>query len=337
MPSLLRSIRIFCILGILAGGIVPTLAFAAIFFDGELVAGEGLRARYLLPGDCREGISELVPAFAVEKIEKIFDRLPLLHQLAFCKVSEIEVSDKVWSTAYAVGFREDGKLKGKISIRKSFLENPIDFSRWATWKERMPFGGFLKFDPLAVLDAFPRVSVTGGEGDFSPKLYGTFVHELTHVIDHLFGVNKTENCRVIPPNLHITCDHGAGTWGRISWLNGDTAIDPVAQKISDSLCYYEGCKPEKTAGNDPRKLYPAFERTDFVSVYGMVSAGEDFAEAMEAYVLKHQVGIEMAVEYATGRSLRITDRLELPALAEKRQYLRKILADEEIYRALSKP
>ena len=130
----------------------------------------------------------------VNHFESLFDNYPPGLQRMFCSLKHIYIENEFFGTAYAgLITGPDGKKQGAmIGIRRAVLDERLDFTTWASWKEQLSFGG-ISGNYRAVPDLpVVHAKTYSRTNDF---LYFVISHEFGHLFDFANDLNKTAKCK----------------------------------------------------------------------------------------------------------------------------------------------
>lgn len=286
------------------------------FFIEEGASSPNLE-RPAAPGGCRESIAAKVCLVAGEGIsdclpgaepysralERLHDEYPPALQGVFCKLKSVYIHPTLRSSAYG-GLGDGG---GVIGVRQSLIDEGLSLSRWASWKEQLPFGG-----PKDSYDLRPELPAVEARvpGSSNDMLYFLFTHEFGHILDFLNNLN-------------------GGGWRAISWLGWDRSrFDESEFPLRPRVDFY-GPGPRLDKSDAPA-VYAELLRTDFASLYAATSPYDDFAEALALYVLSRRGGSFAVREpSAAGPALDLAGRMASERLREKREFIESFLSRAE--------
>lgn len=197
------------------------------------------------------------------KIEKAFAVLPPLHQkILKGHLHSISFMDNMPNTALTSPVESPDSTKYfNITFRAGILHETI--SEWATWKERSCYEA----------STTPTYELSIEAGGLDAIVY-VLLHEATHVLDAIL--------KITPPvldreELLSPTPLTEGIWYKMNVPN---------EKYIDSLLEKTRFRSGKIVpiASAP-EVYNALRKTPFVSLYGMASWAEDFAELATIYHL----------------------------------------------------
>lgn len=197
------------------------------------------------------------------KIEKAFAVLPpLYHKILKKHLHSISFMDNMPNTALTSPVESSDSTKiFNITFRAGILHETI--AQWATWKE------YSCYDTLNHSDY--KISIEGGNLD---AIMYVLLHEASHVLDVVLEITPPvlDRAALVNPT-HFT----EGIWYKMNVPN---------EKYIDSLLEKTRFRSGKSVpiASAP-KIYKALQKTPFVSLYGMASWSEDFAELATIYHL----------------------------------------------------
>jgi hypothetical protein len=145
---------------------------------------------------------------------------------------------------------------------------------WATWKENTPF----KLQTVFKLDA--RIEEPANDNRRNAIQY-ILLHELGHVL--AIGGNLHPMWFVAPKDVPANAKY---PFFDLSWKidraasKNESLFDAVLPQRK-SVVYYFGAK---LAATEMVGVYDNLEKTNYISLYGATSPGDDFAEAFASYV-----------------------------------------------------
>ncbi len=261
--------------------------------------------------------------------EKLYDAYPPVVQRMFCSLKVIYVLRQFQGTAFA-GLVDDGHgnvTGAQMGIRKSVLDQGLNLTTWASWKEQLSFGGVR--NSFSLITNLPHVTASIESPRVNDFLYFVIAHEFGHIFDFANKLNRLVNCA---PNVRgeRECDMEEGSWGALSWK---TNLKPLPQNEfinRDRLCFYK-CDTETIPRNSIPPLYAAlYDRTSFISTYAATDTWQEFADSF-AYYLMHQNQRGLYIlDTMQGRSYDVMEKFESDLFAKHRQYIEDFLARTDI-------
>jgi hypothetical protein len=297
--------------------------------------GPSARTMTQIPSSCREQIAKTVCLVEPMKegedfqdrpclpggekyaapFEALYDHYPAVLQAMFCSLEKIYVEKQFFGTAYA-GLNEN-KDAAIMGIRQSVLDENLDLSRWASWKEQLSFGG--PKDSYGQLPNLPAIASANhlATNDF---LYFVVAHEFGHMFDFANDLNRTKNCN----SETWECEMEAEGWGSFSWHTSRKAKGPNEFSLRPSLCFYSCETP--LAQQQVAEAYLGLLNSNFLSLYAATNPWDDFADSLAYHVLLQSEGSSYRIDLRQGGIvLDIKARLQSSAFASKRQYLENFL------------
>lgn len=279
--------------------------------DPDPQGGEGTADRPCLPG------GEDYAGF----FEALHDRYPRTLQRMFCSLSRIYVEKAFVGTAYAGVIRDaSGALIGaKMGIRKSVLDERLDLTTWASWKEQLSFGG--ETGSYRLTDGLPRIRTTSSP-EVSDFLYFVVTHEFGHIFDFANQLNRTVS----------GADGGEmhpDSWGALSWIT-ERKPKPENDFVNlPGLCFY-WCGTNPLAPGAAPELYEGLDRSSFISTYATSQPWDDFADSLAYTLMSQNLGTTYVLETGQGRSYDIMSKLHGPVFSEKLRYIERFLGRTDV-------
>ncbi|MBC7741072.1 MAG: putative zinc-binding metallopeptidase [Bdellovibrionaceae bacterium] len=260
--------------------------------------------------------------------EQIYDKYPPKLQNIFCSVKRIFIENKFYGTAYAGAFKNAaGQTVGAMmGIRKSVLDQKLNLSTWASWKEQLSFGGIT--DSYSISPNLPQI-ITTTSAEVSDFLYFVVTHEVGHLLDFANGLNRLSDCKSIDGSDDLSdCEVVEGTWGSISWHRTFTprAVNDFINRTG--LCFYQ-CGDKPMAEQDINKTYADLSQTEFISAYASQHVWDDFADSLAYYMMEKNLNTSYVIDTKHGARYDIMWRLKSPQFAKKYQFIQKFLGDSK--------
>ncbi len=274
---------------------------------------------------CLEGGQEYAIYF-----ERLYDNYPPVLQKMFCSLKYLFIEKKFFGTAYAGMLeRKDGKYQGAMmGIRKSVLDENLNLTTWASWKEQLSFGGIA--DAYKVLPGLPRIQ-TKSAGLANDFLYFVVTHEFGHIFDFANDINKTQNCPEPKSEDEEMpeCRLAENTWGDIGWQTTRLPHPINEFPKRKSLCFY-GCEGKPMSKGDIPEVYQALHQTDFISTYAATNPWDDFSDSLAYYLMREKLNTSYFVMTEDGADYDIIKKLDSILFARKSNYIKNFLNLDEI-------
>lgn len=261
---------------------------------------------------CQPGVEPYVKEF-----EAVFDALPALLSRMFCSVDTIWIDPTLKATGNAtLVYGADGAVVGAhISVRKSILDEKPTFSRWATWKEQLPFGGNkVAYESIAGL---PFVKATHNSNVYGLLFY-VMIHEFGHLLDFMNDVNKYND-----DGFDKSFESNPQSFGFLSWRTTTIAKSNEDFPGRRQLAYYNVETPITRDQIIP--LFTHFFETSFITLYASTNPWDDFAESLAMLLYSQVLNGSFVMDTAQGKSFDLTAKLQLPQFSQKRQYVENFL------------
>ncbi len=208
-------------------------------------------------------VNHELTALEVMKIEKAFAALPPLHQkILKGHLHSISFMDNMPNTALTSPIESPDSTKiFNITFRAGILHETI--SEWATWKEHTCYEA----------STTPTYEISIEAGDLDAIVY-ILLHEATHVLDAALEITPPvlDRADLVEPTPLTE-----GIWYKMNVPN-EKYIDSLLEKTR----FRSG---KKVPIESAPEVYQALRKTPFVSLYGMASWSEDFAELATIYHL----------------------------------------------------
>ncbi len=261
--------------------------------------------------------------------EKLYDNYPPILQKMFCSLQHIYVEKEFFGTAYAGGtYDQNYKMDGAIlGIRQSVLDQNLNLSDWASWKEQLSFGGVA--DSYTVTPDLPHIQITS-ETNPDAFLYFVIAHEFGHLFDFANEINKTKNCSE-PQNDEDfpICEMEEGSWGAISW---QTDMNPKSSNefpLRSSLCFYN-CDGKPLSKLEVPQVYSDFSKTDFISMYAATGPNDDFSDSLAYFLIAQNLNADYLIDTLQGQTYDIMAKLRSPIFSNKLLFLKTFLERTDI-------
>lgn len=277
------------------------------------------------PVECLDGGVDYAAEF-----ETLYDNLTPAFQKMFCSLRIVYVLKNFQATAFAgIAKDKDGNPIGaQMGIRKSVLDERLDLSTWATWKEQLSFGGNVgSYEPkpeLPAIAADTKISL-------NLFLYMVVTHEFGHMFDFSNSLNKvTADCpEWDEKGPEPVCKFEAGSWGALSWETTATPTEANRFPFRPGLCFY-GCRNEPMTKAAVPDLYAGLTRSSFISAYAATNPWDDFAEVIAYHAMSRNLAATYAIDTKQGLTYDMISRIDAPELKAKREYLEQFLARPDI-------
>lgn len=219
--------------------------------------------------------AKLDPAFLADVKGAIADLPPGIWHLFNQRFIGLFLVEDLGGTGFtdAVVDKDMHPVAGFIVLDAAVLSRQTA-NAWATWKENTPF----KLQTVYALDA--RIEEPSNDNRRNAIQY-ILLHELGHVL--AIGGNLHPMWFVAPKDVPATAKY---PFFDLSWKIDRTAskydsLFEAALPQRKSVAYYFGAK---LAATEMAGVYDNLEKTNYVSLYGATSPGDDFAEAFASYV-----------------------------------------------------
>ncbi len=274
------------------------------------------------PVECLEGGA----AYAAD-FETLHDNLPPAFQKMFCSLRIVYVLKKFEATAFAGLAKDaDGKTIGaQMGIRKSVLDEHLDLSTWATWKEQLSFGG--NHDSYEAKPDLPAVTAST-KIPVNLFLYMVVTHEFGHMFDFGNELNKvTADCPKDDDNA--VCKFEPGSWGSLSWETTQTPTEAYRFPFRPGLCFY-GCRNEAMTKAAVPDLYAGLTKSGFISAYAATNPWDDFAESIAYFAMRQNLAASYSIDTKQGQTYDMISRLDAPEIQTKLQYVEQFLSRSDI-------
>lgn len=259
--------------------------------------------------------------------EKLYDNDPPALQKMFCSLRRIFIEKSFEGTAYAGLIKgKDGKPNGAmIGIRASVLDEKLNLSTWASWKEQLSFGGptdvYQPREDLPVIKASSR-------SEASDFLYFVIAHEFGHLFDFANDLNKTGKCTKGPGEEEI-CEMAPDGWGGISWLTDKMPKPENDFATRKSLCFY-WCNGNALPATAVPEVYEDIDKTNFMSLYATTEPWDDFADTLAYHLSFGKIGLRYKIDTRQGTVYDIGDKLRSPLFTAKFEFIRSFLNRKDI-------
>ncbi|MEK7691863.1 MAG: hypothetical protein AAB425_12690 [Bdellovibrionota bacterium] len=280
------------------------------------------------PRPCLPGGEAYVAAF-----ENLHDRYPPALQKMFCALDVIFIEREFFGTAYAGVIRDatGGIVGAKLGIRQSVLDQDLDLTTWATWKEQLSFGGGL--DSYVATEGLPRVATdTAADITNSDFLYFLIAHEFGHIFDFTNRLNSFRSDECASQQDHdpsLECEMHPDSWGALTWLTDRTAKPENEFPHRRGLCFY-WCDGQPLALSLVPQLYADLDQTSFISTYATTQPWDDFADSLAYFLMDSELGTKYWLDTAQGGRYDVMKKLHSPEFELKREYLRAFVQKADI-------
>lgn len=224
-------------------------------------------------------VNHELTALEVVKIEKAFASLPPLHQkILKGHLHSISFMDNMPNTALTSPVESPDSTKAfNITFRAGILHETI--SEWATWKDRTCYQA----------STTPGYEISIEAGNLDAIVY-VLLHEATHVLDAVLEITPPVQDR---SDLVKPTPLTEGVWYKMN-VPTEKYIDSLLEKTrfrSGKLVPIESAS----------EIYMALQKTPFVSLYGMASWSEDFAELATIYHLTKKMNQPFSVSVSNNK------------------------------------
>ena len=192
--------------------------------------GEGIGMKR----ECLEGSQKYAAPF-----EALYDNYPPAFQKMFCSIKKLNIEKSFFGTAYARQIQnEDGSTYGVIlGIRQSVIDENIDLTTWASWKEQLSFGANPQI--YEYKKDLPKIETSSRTG-VNAFLYFIIAHEFGHFFDFANDVNTFSMDKMKCPRWLNSehCKSRKGSWSEFSWVAPEVVNESNKIKGRDGLCFY---------------------------------------------------------------------------------------------------
>ena len=297
------------------------------------------------PADCRAHIEEIVclvenddptsipdeerPCLEggqayTEPFQALYDHYPPALQRMFCSLSKIYVEKEFFGTAYAGLLRDEaGSIVGaRMGIRQSVIDERLDLTTWASWKEQLNFGGVK--DSYTITDDLPEHRSTS-KSEVNDFLYFVTAHEFGHIFDFVNEVNKID-----PACQGDECGFAEGSWGDMSWESFGLAKGLDEFPGRKDLCFY-WCEMDSVALDRVPQIYRDLHRSHFISTYATTQAWDDFADSMAYVVMDYYLATDYTIDTKQSAVYDVMAKLRSERFREKREYISRFLSGALAY------
>jgi len=261
--------------------------------------------------------------------ERLYDNYPPALQKMFCSLKKIYIEKEFFGTAYAGGsYDQNYKMDGAIlGIRQSVLDQNLNHSDWASWKEQLSFGGVT--DSYTVTPDLPQIQTTS-ETNPDTFLYFLIAHEFGHLFDFANEINKAKNCSE-PQNDDDfpICEMEEGGWGAISW---HTDVNPKSSNefpLRSSLCFYR-CDGKPLSKLEVPQVYSDLSKTDFISMYAATGPYDDFADSIAYFLIAQNLNADYLINKKKKKTYDVMAKLRSPLFSKKFNYIENFLKRTDI-------
>ena len=272
------------------------------------------------------------PALAPEFLDEVtaaFDELPQpVKNLLSHKLAGIYFIEDIGGTGFTdVVLDSSGNpVAGFVVLDPSVLLKQTA-NDWATWKENTPFMAHPDFRLVAKIEEASR-------NNRKNAIQYILLHELAHVIS--IGGNIHPSWNVEPKDV---ASLSAYPFFQLSWTRSkdgnryESLFDTAFPQRKDVVYYFGARLP----AGQMLVTYENLERTNFATLYGANSPGDDFAEAFASYVhtvlMKRPFAIRI---YRGGTEVKVFESCwNQPRCAEKKRLLEDLLAADTAQRAIA--
>lgn len=260
--------------------------------------------------------------------EELYDNYPLALQKMFCSLKVIYIEKEFFGTAYA-GLIKDEKgatLGAQVGIRKSVLDENLNLTNWATWKEQLSFGGTkTSYNPTLT---FPRIISSSNTPALNDLLYFVITHEFGHIFDFANNLNKTTSC-INEGTDKEECQMDENSWGGISWISSKKVkpLNEFAHRTE--LCFY-WCDGKNLDPALAPQIYPNLYNTDFISIYATTQPWDDFADSLAYFMMNQNLNTKYQIETSNSLNFDIMTKLKSQIWFNKYNYIENFINKKEI-------
>lgn len=281
------------------------------------ISGEGIPGNIERP--CLEGSEKYAKPF-----EDLHDHFPPALQKMFCSLTHIYIEKSVVGTAYAgTILNESGDILGaQMGIRQSVIDEDLNLSTWASWKEQLNFGGVTQ--SFTLTEGMPQ-HITSTDGDVSDFLYFVVAHEFGHIFDFANNLNATD-----PACEGDACPFAKASWGELSWESPQLANAENDFMDRTGLCFY-WCETNTINLDRVPQLYRDLQRSNFISTYAASNPWDDFADSLAYFSTQHYLQTKYAIDTKQDAKYDIMRKLKSENFRSKREYIQRFLRSEINY------
>ena len=221
-------------------------------------------------------VAKLSPEFLADARGALADLMPVLRRVAGGTFAGVYFVEDLGGSGFTDAVREspDAMPVAAYIVLDTKVLGRFTANSWATWKENTPFKPGNGWKLEATIEE-------AGEDTRRSAIRYILLHEFGHVI-------------AATRNLHPMWDRAPkdlpanSRWPffDLSWKM-DRAKNVYSSRfeatfpLRKSVAYYVGAKLE---AKDMTPAYKALDRTNFPTLYGATSFGDDFAESFASYV-----------------------------------------------------
>jgi hypothetical protein len=268
--------------------------------------------------------------------EALYDAYPPALQKMFCSLRVLYVLNNFEGTAFGGTLKdENGQPSGAhMGIRRSVLDEGLDLTTWASWKEQLSFGGVS--GSYTVTPTLPHIE-TATSRPVNDFLYFVVTHEFGHIFDfanHLnaFASAKDPDLSCSPTEevpMDPSCAPAAGSWTSLSWESQTLPL--VSQRFAyrKGLCFY-WCDDEGLTEAAVPEAYSGLAASNFISMYAATNPWDDFADSLAYYVMRQELGTSYVIDTVQASRYDIMGKIDSDVFTTKRQYIAAFLARDGI-------
>jgi len=260
----------------------------------------------------------------IETFEKIFDNYPKPLQQMFCSIRIILIEKEFFATAYASNAKDkEGNITGAVlGIRKSVIDQSLDLSQWASWKEQLSFGGVT--DSYSSSSSLPEI-ITTSKTKANDFLYFVIAHEFGHFFDYANTINQFDECS----GDQYKCPASKGSWTDLSWDHEYRINDANFFSYAPALCFYN-CKDNYISISNVNNIYTDMFATNFISSYAASNPWDDFAESIAYYVMDKYLQTNYILKTNQGLEFDVIKSLHSRQFDQKYKFVDKFLNGNKI-------
>ncbi len=264
--------------------------------------------------------------------EGIHDQFPSVLQKTFCSLRHLYIEKEFIGTAYAAVRRtEEGQLNGAImGIRQSVIDEKLNLTTWASWKEQLSFGGIS--DSYTLTPGLPQIQ-TQSQTAANDFLYFVIAHEFGHMLDFANDVNKLEDktCGKNDPENgpYEECKMDQESWAGFSWMTNKNAWAHSDFTLRPELCFY-WCNGKFIGLEKLPETYLGLAQTDFISTYAATNPWDDFADSLAYFVMSLNFPFSYVIQIPNGSNYNIIEKLHSHKFTKKYDYLKNFVERNDL-------
>lgn len=271
---------------------------------------------------CEEGGAAYATYF-----EQLYDHSPPVIQKMFCSLDYLFIEKSFEGTAYAGAIKNPAgeSIGALMGIRKSVLDEALNLSTWASWKEQLSFGGIN--DSYTLTPSLPQITTVSNPG-VSDFLYFVVAHEFGHIFDFANKLNATSNCKN-PGEDEPECNFAEGSWGALTWATNKIPTKENDYAHRNQLCFY-WCKDQFITSSETAEFFAGLQASAFLSTYASSNPWDDFADSLAYYLMDQNLNTTYVIDTKQGANHDIIKKMKSPIFAPKHKYIQNFLSRTDI-------